>query len=349
MKIVYALLALALIRNILLYKTYRSIPLLELKRRARQHDKKASALYRVASYGEVFYLRQWLFCTAAGTVLVIWSTRTNWWLATIVLVVLAWLVARPRFSAEGWAGRLAAFFVPFDAKILALLNPLLAPIARRRPRRRRAHPHTGLYEKRDLLEFLTKQNRQTDNRIAEADLQIAFNAIQFGDKTAGQVMTPRRKVKLVNASDSIGPLLMDELHKSGFSRFPVVKDSAKSATPEIIGTLYLNNLIGYEGGGKVKDLARHDVYFINESANLRQALNAFLKTHHHLLIVVNGFEEMVGVLSLEDVLEQIIGKQILDEFENYQDRRAVAAQDAKKGQTAHAEARPEQTAESVVE
>ena len=59
-------------------------------------------------------------------------------------------------------------------------------------------------------------------------------------------------------------------------------------------------------------------------------MDAFLKTHHHLLVVVNHFEEIVGVLSIEDVLEQIVGQPIVDEFDNYEDLRAVAAKEAKQ-------------------
>ena len=88
--------------------------------------------------------------------------------------------------------------------------------------------------------------------------------------------------------------------------------------------------------------------FINEDSNLRQALSAFLKTHHHLLIVVNSFEEMVGVLSLEDVLEQILGKQIVDEFDSYDNLRAVASIAAQKDQAQHNEVKPEQTGQTVV-
>jgi magnesium and cobalt transporter len=150
-------------------------------------------------------------------------------------------------------------------------------------------------------------------------------------------MTPRRAIKFVAATESIGPLLMDELHKSGHSRFPVTKNVSKAASPDLVGTLYLKDVIGHEGGGKVKDLARKDVYYINEDSNLRQALSAFLKTHHHLLIVVNNFEEIAGVLSIEDVMEQIIGQPITDEFDNYEDLRAVAKEEARNEKEKHNE------------
>lgn len=328
MKIVYVLLSLALIRGILLYKTYRSIPILELKRRARQHDKKAVALYKVASYGPELYLRQWLFCTAVGSVLVIWSARTNWWLAAIVLVITSWLAVFARASADGWAGRLAVLFVPFDTWILLLLHPILGPISRLLITGSQTPKHSGLYDIKDLLDLLNRQNKQLDNRIQSSDLQIARGALTFGDKTVGSIMAPRKAIKFVQADEQIGPILVDELHKTGFTRFPVVKDSPRLASPRVVGTLYLNNLIGYDGSGKVKDLMKPEVYFINEDATLRQALSAFLKTHHHLLIVVNSFEETVGVISQEDVLEQIIGKPMADEFDAYENPRAVAAMKA---------------------
>lgn len=323
MKILYVLLALIVLKCILLYKVFHSIPSLELKRRARSGDKQASALHRVAAYGQSLDVLLWLIGTAASLTLFIWSARTNWWLAALAVAATAWLMVWARLPAGGWAGRLAMFAAPAYSVILSFIDPLLRPLGRLFPN----HPvsHTGLYEKRDILDLIGSQYKQADNRVPESDLKIAYNALTFGDKTVGRIMTPRRQVKMVGTNDTVGPMLMDELHKSGFSRFPVVKDSAKVASPRIVGTLYLNNLIGYEGNGKVKDLMRKEVYFINEDSTLHAALGAFLKTHHHLLIVVNSFEEMVGVITLEDVLEQILGKQIIDEFENYESLRAVAA------------------------
>jgi CBS domain containing-hemolysin-like protein len=347
MKLVYILVALAFIKSVLLYKVYHSVPVHELKRRARQGDKQAGRLYKVAAYEATFDVMMWLAAVASAAVLVVWSARTHWWLAVIVMVGGAWLVAWSKLSAGSWAGSAAAFIAPVHAKFLYYAQPVLGPIANLLPPGRRASIHTGLYETRDLLDFLSRQNKQLDNRISQADLEIARNSLTFGDKTVGSIMTPRREVKFAKADDSVGPVLIDELHQTGFSRFPVAKDSAKSAAPQIIGTLYLNNLVGYDGDGKVKDLMKKEVYFINEDASLRQALGAFLKTHHHLLIVVNSFEEMAGVISLEDVLEQILGKQIVDEFDSYENIRAVAAMKAGKDSAANGTLQPDPIAKKV--
>lgn len=337
----YILLGLVFVKCVLLYKLYSSVPALELKRRARGNDKRSASLYKVAAYQADLDVMLWILGTASAATLFIWSARTSWWLAVLVIIFAAWLVIwapKPRYN--GWAGALAAISAKYQAVILSFLHPVLSRLGKYLRPAGRQQVHTGIYEKKDLMDFINRQNKQSDNRIDEADLRIAFGAISFGDKLVSAIMTPRRKVKLVGAGESVGPMLMDELHKSGHSRFPVVKDNSKGASTQIVGTLYLKDIIGYEGGGKVKDLARKDVYFINEESNLRQALSAFLKTHHHLLIVVNNFEEVLGVLSIEDVLEQIIGKPISDNFDSYESLRAVAAKETKQGKTSTEEAAP---------
>ena len=338
MKLVYILLALGLLKCILLYKLYNSVPALELKRQARAGNKRAGALYKVANYEASLDLFLWLAGTAMAVILFIWSARANWWLAAIMVVVTAWLIIwSPAPRWQGWAGGLSSLSAKYFAAVLSFLNPVFSRLAAIYPPAGRVQLHTGLYEKKDLLDLLSKQNKQLDNRIDSSDLRIAGGAMSFGDKLVREVMTPRRQIKFVVATETVGPLLMDELHKSGHSRFPVTKDSAKSASPGIVGTLYLKDIIGYEGGGKVKDLARKDVYYINEDSSLRQALGAFLKTHHHLLIVVNSFEEIAGVLSIEDVMEQIIGQPITDEFDNYENLRAVAKEEAQEEKENHNE------------
>jgi CBS domain containing-hemolysin-like protein len=82
-------------------------------------------------------------------------------------------------------------------------------------------------------------------------------------------------------------------------------------------------------GGRVSTLMRRPVVYVHEDFSLGQVLQAFLKTYNHLFIVVNEFEEFVGIITIEDVIDQIIGRPLADEFDNYTDLRAVAAASAK--------------------
>ncbi len=71
------------------------------------------------------------------------------------------------------------------------------------------------------------------------------------------------------------------------------------------------------------------VYYIKDTQTLQHALAAFLKTHHLLFVVVNEYRETVGVITLEDVLEVLLGQKIMDEFDAHEDLRKVAARNPK--------------------
>src|SRR3990167_8528946 len=137
-------------------------------------------------------------------------------------------------------------------------------------------------------------------------------------------MTPRRAARIVSVKDSIGPVLMGELHDSGFSRFPVYQDKED----HIVGTLYIHDLVAVKTGGEVRNFMDKKVYYVHDQQTLNHVLQAFLKTKHHLFIVVNNFEDFVGVITIEDVLEQILGQPIIDEFDKYDDLREVAKLEA---------------------
>jgi CBS domain containing-hemolysin-like protein len=324
---------------LLLGSASRALPPKELKRRARnQKDSQAAAIYKMVSYGTSLDLLLWLIGSLSVAGLLVMAAKAEAWIVVLLVLVLGWLVWRGRqLGSSAWRWKAAAILAPAATGLLSLFQPILGRIAGWLEQRRFSFYHTNVYEKEDLLELIHSQANQMDNRIPEPELKMALNALNFGDKSVGSVMTPRRVIRMVAASDPIGPLLMDELHASGFSRFPVIKESTKAANPDIIGMLYLHDLVGHTEKGRVRDVMKKKVYFINEVQSLRDALAAFLKTEHHLLVVVNNFEEIVGVISLDDVLEQILGEKIIGEFDRYDDMRSVAGLEAKKDEDKHSQ------------
>lgn len=348
--VLYLLLALVLANAIIIDKARNILPAKELRRRARSgHDKSAAAFYRLAAYEPTLSVLLWIKGSVAAALLFVLLVGNYWLLALVFAGLLGWLVRGWQVHAvKSWVWAYSAAVSPSIAWLMARLQPLLAVLVSRKPRRL-GWP-TKLYEKEDLLDLLQAQLSQADNRIPEAELKMAANAITFGDKKVGDAMTPLRKMRVVREDEQIGPLLMDELHKTGFSRFPVTSTGGSQAQPQIIGTLFLRDIIGHEGHSRVRELMHKKAFFINESQSLRDALNAFIKNHHHLFIVVNNFEEIVGVITIEDVLEQIVGRPIIDEFDRYDDLRAVAGLEAKAEHAKHAHVpATEQTAETVVE
>jgi metal transporter CNNM len=339
MKLVVDFLLIALLASvIIMHKASRFLDYKELKRRARERqDGQAAAIYKAVTYGSSYSLLLWLIGSACAATLLVMAVHTATWLAVVVILILAWVLLgwQPARSTKGWEWSYAAVLAPAASGLLSLLQPILGRAEDLSSKLGQMYVHTGVYEKEDLLDLISRQQNQPENRIPEEDLRMVTAALTFGDKKVSDVMTPLREVRLVSRDETIGPMLMDELHKTGFSRFPVTEGNAKSATPEITGTLYLKDIIGYEGSAKVKDMMDKGAHFINETQSLREALDGFLKTRRHLFIVTNNFEEMVGVVSLEDVLEQVLGAKIVDEFDQHDDLRAVAAHDAEAAKKSH--------------
>jgi len=334
--VLYLVLFLAVFNAIVLDKALSILPLKELKRRARSgHDRNAAAIYKMAAYDRSIQAVLWVKGIIAGAIIVILAAQNSWWLAVLFIAVSLWAVRAWRpMDTSGWTWSWATMVSPAMSWAMSYIQPILSRFGL--TSLPQVHIHTGVYEKDDLLELLKQQNLQAGNRIPETELKMAFNSLTFGDKKVTDIMTPLRKLHIVSESEVVGPLLMDELHKTGFSRFPVARGgTTKAAQPLIVGTLFLKDLVGYTGSGTVGSLMHKKVYYVNEEQALHDALAAFLKTHYHLFIVVNNFEEIVGVLSIEDVLEQIVGKEIVDEFDKYDDLRAVAGLEAKKDHAQH--------------
>lgn len=328
------LLAALTVTSVTLQKTYQKTPIKELKRRANKGDEVAKALYSAVTYGVSLQLLLWIILgISAGGFFVVLSISTPTWLALFGSIALLWLAFAwlPNTRVTDLSQRLAKQLAPAFAWIMARLYPLLKGAADFVHKHSRISVHTGLYQKEDVIELLEKQQHQPDNRMTADELKIVSSALTFSDKLIRDVMTPKRVVKMVRATDSIGPVLMSELHKSGFSRFPVYSDNPDKVT----GTLYLHDLVSVKAEGTVANKMKKTVYYVNEEKPLGHALQAFLKTKHHLFIVVNSFEEVVGIITIEDVLEQVVGKRIVDEFDRYDDLRAVAALQAKQEQKAN--------------
>ncbi|HEY1835980.1 MAG TPA: CBS domain-containing protein [Candidatus Saccharimonadales bacterium] len=321
------LIALALM-TIALKKTYLQLPVKELKRRARAGDATAKTLYRAAAYGVSLQVCLWVIIVVAfAASFVLLDQVAPWPLAFVVtLVVIGYgFVWLPSGRVTDFGVSLAAWATPAVAWLLQYLHPLLDACVKFAQNHRIAAVHTRLYEREDLLVLLEQQKNQADSRFSAEELELLTHALTFGQKTTGEVMVPRREVRLVSEGDAIGPMLMQDLHASGHSRFPVYKDKEDN----IVGTLHLRDLVSLKHTGHVRDIMESAVFYVHEEYPLEQVLHAFLKTKHHLFIVINKFEEFVGIIAIEDILEQILGAQIVDVFDAYDDIRAVAADHAR--------------------
>lgn len=312
-----------------LKRAYEATSIKQLKKQARSGDKTAELLHQSVAYGPSLHFILWaIVCITSAMFFVFVSRSSAPWFALLLSMALLWFgfIWLPKRRVSSFGVWVAAKISPAVARVASFLHPVVRRVTDTVQSLFPIHVHTGLYDEEDLVALLQKQKAQEDNQISQSALEIAQHSLTYGDVLIRDVLVPRRVVKMVQADETTGPVFMDELHKSGFSRFPVYGDKKD----KVVGILFLRDLVRTKHSGKVKSIMNSDVLYIHEDQTLDDALEAILKTHNHLFIVVNSFEEYVGILSIEDVFERILGKQIVDEFDQYDDMRAVAALAATK-------------------
>lgn len=318
-------LALALVA-LMLRKTYFYLPRIELQRQAARHDQLAETLWRAVAYDQTLTLLLWL-CIGLGGGLgfVLFAKVAPAFLGFVVVALALWFgfAWMPSTRLTGIGAHVAVWCTPAVAWMLRVAHPVLEPLARFLARFYLGS-HTGIYEKEDLGHMIEQQKHQPDNRVSEEVLALLERALKFDEYTVHDVFVPRAKVRTVANKEPIGPVLMDELHASGFSRFPVYDDDKNT----IVGTLFLRDIVDNRNSGTVETYADRHVFYVHENDSLSEALHAFRVAKQQILIVVNSFEEYVGIITISDVLSKLIAFSD-NGFSNHDDKHAVAGKHEK--------------------
>lgn len=150
----------------------------------------------------------------------------------------------------------------------------------------------------------------SDDNRSEEEHKILEGIVTFGAKEVGQIMTPRTDIAALWLSDSFQEVLQVVLEK-GYSRLPVFKDSPD----EIGGFLFIKDLLPHidQVNFDWTPLVRQP-FFVPENKKIDDLLQEFKESKIHLAIVVDEYGGTSGLVTLEDILEEIVGE-ISDEFD----------------------------------
>ncbi|QQG50957.1 MAG: CBS domain-containing protein [Candidatus Saccharibacteria bacterium] len=296
-----------------------SLSTFELERRAKEGDKGAIATARrEALLGDVLSLRRGL--SALFLVLfVITSVATFGWLLGVLIAVFVALEIGAIARISLWQQHVQKLYETHEAAILNFVEKFSGVIKFLRS----AIPDVPARDRLDSREELHYLVQHSGGLITEDEKKLITHGLSFDTRTVSEILTPRSVIDTIDKKELLGPLVLDDLHKTGHSRFPVIDGD----TDHIIGILHIHDLLTLDSkrSTTAEKAMEARVFYIREDQTLAHALAAFLRTRHHLFIVVNEFRETVGVLSLEDVMEALLGRKIIDEFDAHEDLRAVAA------------------------
>ena len=162
------------------------------------------------------------------------------------------------------------------------------------------------------VEKLSQALELTSNQATTKDEhKILEGIVSFGNTETGQIMTPRIDIFAISDDESFSNIVSN-IVKKGFSRNPVYKENID----EIIGVLYAKDLLPHLNKNNFNWITLiRDPYFVPENKKLDDLLKEFQEKKNHLAIVVDEYGGTSGIITLEDVIEEIVGD-INDEYDD---------------------------------
>jgi magnesium and cobalt transporter len=175
--------------------------------------------------------------------------------------------------------------------------------------------HLLLREPEDREQLVELLHSAYENHLMDSDsLAMIEGVLQVSEMQVRDIMIPRSQMDVIDITDS-PETFIPHVIETAHSRFPVIEDDKN----DVIGILLAKDLLRYYAGEdfEVRDMLRPAV-FIPKSKRLNILLKEFRSTRNHIAIVVDEYGGVAGMVTIEDVLEQIVGD-IEDEYDYDED------------------------------
>ena len=162
-------------------------------------------------------------------------------------------------------------------------------------------------------EFLTDlEQHRTEGTLDEEEQEMIENVLELSTSTADEIMTPRTDIVAVEVSSDLSKLI-EIITSGGHTRVPVYEDNIDN----IIGLVYAKDLLAEIGKEPADFKLREKIrtaYFVPETKPLRVLLHEFQNQKLHIAVVLDEYGGTAGIVTLEDILEELVGE-ITDEYE----------------------------------
>lgn len=228
--------------------------------------------------------------------------------AGITLLIVLFGEVIPKLYANSHNLQVSRFMSPILLILQKILKPLWNPlvsIGRRLDERiAKSAGEISVNELSKAVELTDNEERSVEEK------EILERIVKFGDKDAKQIMTPRTDVVAFSLEEP-WPVLRSAVVASGYSRIPIHKGSMD----EVVGVLHIKDLIPLlDLETAVWTSLLREPYFITENMKIDDLLREFQERKVHMAVVVDEYGGTSGLITLEDVLEEIVGD-ITDEFD----------------------------------
>ncbi len=243
-----------------------------------------------------------------------------WFAAAFTLSVLTFSEIIPKILGVVYSERLARVLaLPLQAAIIGLY-PLVWLIEKLSQLIKPNEPILAAPE--EEIEELAKMSAE-EGSILEEEAEMVRNVLRLNDVTAAHIMTPRSVVVKFPAGITITEAA-EKIDEWTYSRIPVYSDhDPETWIGFVLRRDILAKLAEDEFDITVGSLCQ-PLYFVSDSTHGHVMLKSFLKRKSHLFGVANHFGDLIGIVTLEDVIESLIGAEIVDEVDSAIDMQEVA-------------------------
>ena len=242
-----------------------------------------------------------------------WADYAVAFLITALLLSI-FIVAIPTSWARYSREAVLSFSAPLLLVLTAAFSPIAAALQFIDPMIRRiSGADLANGDDNDLSEEVlsTIERHDTEEEIDQTQRDMVEEVIGLGDRTAGEIMTPRTDVDGMEFGGSLLEV-REAVLEIGHSRIPVYEESLDN----IVGILYVRDLVQFVGSEENFDLRAllREPFLVPESKPVLDLLAEFRQRKVHLAVVLDEYGGTAGLISIEDILEEIVGE-IQDEYE----------------------------------
>ncbi len=242
--------------------------------------------------------------------------------AVMTLLIVVFAAVLPKTYALAYSDRAALFVAPIMRGVIVLLNPVTVAIEFIVRWFLKLTPSTIDDEANILAAHEeirgTIELQKKEGAVARHDADMLGGVLDLRDLQVADIMVHRTKMETIDA-DEQPQRIVDELLRSQYTRVPIWKDEPEN----IVGVLHTKDLFSALGRSGW-DVGKLDVtsfavepWFVPDTTPLKEQLNQFLKRKAQMALVVDEYGEVQGLITLEDILEEIVG-QIADEHDTHE-------------------------------
>lgn len=306
--------------------SFMSLQVADLRRKAKLGNPYAVTLLPLRKNGHLTLAAILLtnVAAASATPLVL-DTQINGLVAgiisTLLLVTFAEIMPQALFVRQAlkYCGRLAwllrtMIFItyPLAKPLQVILDKLFG------------NEKPELHTRHELGLLISEHLNTRSSELDEDEVEIIRGALQLSEKRVHTIMTPIRQVYWLSAKGKVDSRTIDEIKAKGWSRIPIFNPQLTTC----YGVLHIRDLldIDFNGGVPVQDLPIYPIEVVGSMTALDTLFRRFITGGVHL-IPVEKDDRIVGIVTIEDLLEEIVGHEIEDEADR---KRLTLAGKAKK-------------------